>query len=202
MAESLFASIVAHGYVIIFFLVFFVEIGIPNPVPNELVLLYVGSLTAIGHLNFIAAIVTVVAADFIGTSLLYYTFYLFGGWIVSKNFKWFPTEKLAALSHTIEKRGKWGIFVGRLIPFVRGYTSVAAGLLRIPPKVFLSVVIFSAVLWSGGYVLVGHFVGPHIESFYESLGIGQVGLISIIIGVILVWSGMYGLLESGKNGAK
>lgn len=195
MAHVLFEYIAQHGYITIFILVFLVEIGIPNPVPNELVLLYVGSLTAIGTLQFIPAFLVAVAADFIGTSLLYTVCYAFGNIVVAQNYRWFPKKKLDILSEKISRRGRWGIFIGRMLPYIRGYTSVAAGLLRIHPKVFLSVVIFSAVLWSGGYVLIGHFAGPHIETIAAKLGVGQAGIIVVIVVFVLIFFGVSKVVE-------
>ncbi len=185
MAEQLFTFIAQHGYVTIFVLVFLVEIGIPNPVPNELVLLYAGSLTATGVLHLVPAFLAAVLGDFIGTTLLFTVFYFFG--TVLQNFKWFPKHKLEVLSAKISKRGKWGIFLGRLIPYIRGYTSVAAGLMQIQPRVFMSVVVFSALLWSGGYVLAGHFIGPKVVAMADQIGAGQNGVIAVIILCALIF---------------
>ncbi|MCX6740828.1 MAG: hypothetical protein NTY61_00295 [Candidatus Parcubacteria bacterium] len=44
MPHSLAVFITHYGYLAIFFLVFLQEIGVPNPVPNELVLLFSGYL--------------------------------------------------------------------------------------------------------------------------------------------------------------
>jgi membrane protein DedA with SNARE-associated domain len=52
MSPSLSAYILKYGYMAIFSLVFLQEIGVPNPVPNELVLLFSGYLTSIGQLHF------------------------------------------------------------------------------------------------------------------------------------------------------
>lgn len=79
MPHSLAVFIAHYGYPAIFSLVFLQEIGVPNPVPNELVLLFSGYLAFLGALNFVLVFLTVVAADFIGTSILYLVFYFFGG---------------------------------------------------------------------------------------------------------------------------
>jgi membrane protein DedA with SNARE-associated domain len=78
MPPELAYYIVEYGYLIIFGLVFFQELGVPNPIPNELVLLFAGYLASIGTLDFVWLIVTVVAADFIGTAILYSVFYYYG----------------------------------------------------------------------------------------------------------------------------
>ena len=67
MSPILSAYIGKYGYIAIFSLIFLQEIGVPNPVPNELVLLFSGYLTSIGKLDFITVLLTVVAADTIGS---------------------------------------------------------------------------------------------------------------------------------------
>ncbi len=155
--------ITKYGYLAIFSLVFSQEIGIPNPIPNELVILFSGYLTSVGLLSFPLVFLTVVAGDFVGTSVLYFVFHFFGDFLLLHKPKWIPIShaQIDKLGERISKKGRWGIFVGRLLPYVRGYTSVAAGLLHISPRVFLTTVIFSAIIWSGGYATIGKFIGKH-----------------------------------------
>src|SRR5574341_723231 len=129
--------ITTYGYIAIFALVFVQEIGIPNPVPNELVLLFSGYLTSIGKLNFISVWITVTAADTMGSSLLYVLFYSCGQRLLQKWPHVIPTSQLTYFTARVSHQDRWSIYVGRLMPFVRGYTAVAAGLLKIPPGIFL-----------------------------------------------------------------
>ena len=69
------AFIINYGYLAIFALVFLQEVGIPNPVPNELVLIFSGYLAFKGILYLPLVILAAVSADFIGTNILYFTFY-------------------------------------------------------------------------------------------------------------------------------
>ena len=184
MPGELAAYIIKHGYAVIFLLIFLAEIGIPNPVSSELILIFVGTLTATGTLSLLPAFVTAVSADFIGTTILYFVMYFFGAML--KKYSWFPHARVEALSKRVSKNGKWGIYVGRLIPYVRGYVSVAAGILQIPPLEFMSVVIFSALTASGGYVLIGHFIGPHLANIELELGLSQTGFIILVLIIIAI----------------
>jgi membrane protein DedA with SNARE-associated domain len=152
MSPILSEYIVKYGYIAIFLLVFLQEIGVPNPVPNELVLLFSGYLTSVEKLDFITVLITVVSADTIGSSLLYMTFYCFGQRVLQKWSHVIPTSKLAYLTARVSHQDRWSIYVGRLMPFIRGYTAVAAGLLKIPPGIFLPAVLLSALTWSGGSI--------------------------------------------------
>ena len=67
----------------------------------------------------------------------------------------------AALSRAerfLEGRGAWAIPVGRMLPFVRAFISIVAGLVRVPAGRFgvlslIGTVIYAATLSSIGYAL-------------------------------------------------
>ncbi len=80
--------IITYGYLAIFLLVFLQEIGIPNPVSNELVLIFSGSLAYSHTLSLPLILLSAISADIIGTTVLYTVFYFFGNWILSR--KWLP----------------------------------------------------------------------------------------------------------------
>lgn len=172
MPPELAAYIVKYGYFAIFSLVFIQELGVPNPVPTELILLFAGYLTSIGILDVKLAFITAIAGDLIGTTILCTIFYVFGHKLIERQPKWLPIkkEKVEKLKDIIDTKGRWGIFVWRLIPYVRGYASVAAGLLGIPLTVFVPMAAMSAVVASGGYIIVGHFFGTRWESYLLQVG--------------------------------
>lgn len=190
MPPELASFIGEYGYAAIFFLVFLQEIGVPNPVPNELVLLFCGYLASTGVLQFPLVFLSAVSADFIGTSLLYSVFYFSGHYILDHKPRWLPISQsnIEKLSERISRRGRWGILLGRFVPYLRGYVSVAAGLLQIKPKIFLTSVIVSALVWSGGYVFAGKLMGPYWDRFTDALGginIVLLAIVGIIIAVFL-----------------
>lgn len=86
--------------------------------------------------------------------------------------RWLPASPLHIdrIAHTISERRQWSIYLGSLIPFLRGYVSVAAGLLSIRPKIFIPAVIVSAITWSGGYVIAGKLLGPYWKQVAARIG--------------------------------
>ncbi len=189
MPTALVTYITHYGYFAIFSLVFLQEIGVPNPVPNETVLLFAGYLSSAGILSFPLTFITVVSADFIGTSILYLVFYHFGELILEKKPKWIPLSKthVQKISEKISDKGRWGIFVGRLVPYLRGYVSIAAGVLEIRPAIFLTTVIFSAILWSGGYAVAGVIIGPYWQTAADKIGGVQMIILTAIVVIALIF---------------
>lgn len=180
-----------YGYLAIFVLVFLQEIGVPNPIPNELVLMFSGYLSFKGILLFPLLILTAVAADVLGTSILYVVFYYSGHYIIEHKPRWFPIslKRLEHLSKRLSGDGKWKIFLGRITPFIRGYTSVIAGLLHIKPKLFFPIAVASATLWSTVCILTGRLLGGYwslVEKNFNNIKYGILGVAITVITFLVI----------------
>ena len=171
MPEEVVYYVTRYGYLAIFILVFLQEIGMPNPFPNELLLIFSGYLSFKGLLYLPYVILTAIIADFIGTNILYFLFYNTGVFIMQKKPNWIPlsARMIERLTTKISKGGLFSIYVFRLTPFTRGYTSVITGLLRIKPKVFLPIALISAISWATVYVVIGNFIGPSWNLFSKNI---------------------------------
>jgi membrane protein DedA with SNARE-associated domain len=175
---------IAHyGYLAIFILVFLQEIGVPNPATNEVMLMFGGYLSYSHSLSIFKVILVVITADVTGTCILFFTFYFFGNWLISHKPKWLQVKSTAIdrLKRHLSSKGQWSIFVGRLTPFLRGYVSVAAGILHIKPQKFLATVSLSALIWGGGFVVLGWIIAP-----YWNIAVDKLGIIENIVLILLV----------------
>jgi membrane protein DedA with SNARE-associated domain len=107
---------------------------------------------------------------------------------MKKKPKWVPLSEsmVDRLSDKISKGGQWSIYIFRLTPFTRGYTSVITGLLQIKPEVFLPLAFISGLSWATIYVVIGHYIGPSWNLFTANIEIFK----SIMIAVLFIISGM------------
>jgi membrane protein DedA with SNARE-associated domain len=191
--------ITRYGYVAIFLLVLLQELGVPNPVTNEFVLLFSGYLAFSGALSLWLVVLTAVSADCIGTTILYAVFYRFGKLIVGHPPRWLPVSpmRIAQVVDRISTRQQRSIYIGRLIPFLRGYVSVAAGILTVSPKIFIPAVVVSAITWSGGYVIAGRILGPYWE--HIAARIGRIESLILLVTLIVIAT-LMGRAFIRKNG--
>lgn len=173
-----------YGYLVIFFFVFLQEIGLPTPIPNEVMLLFSGYLTTTGALNFWYTFSAAALGDIIGTVVLYLLFYFFSGFMVRRWGRFIHEERLNSIREKLEERGRWGIFLGRFVPYLRGYVSLAAGFVRIHPAVFIPIIVIPAIIWSGGYVVIGRFMGERASAWFGKFGEHQ--LLTIVIGLVML----------------
>lgn len=191
MREEVVYYIIRYGYIAIFTLIFLQEIGMPNPFPNELLLIFTGYLTFKGLLFLPFVILTAISADFLGTNILYFLFFNAGTYIIQKKPRWFPlsARMLDQLTTKITEGGKFSIFLFRLTPFTRGYTSVITGLLRVKPRVFLPIAMSSGMIWASIYVIIGRLIGPSWNKFSENLNSFRyvlLGVLALILWLVLV----------------
>jgi membrane protein DedA with SNARE-associated domain len=186
MPEEIVYYVTRYGYLAIFVLVFLQEIGMPNPFPNEILLMFSGYLSFKGLLYLPSVILTVVLADFVGTNILYFIFYSAGAFIMQKKPRWIPLsdKMISQLTDRISKGGKLSIYIFRVTPFTRGYASVITGLLQIKPVIFLPLALVSGFTWALIYVVIGYYIGPSWEMFTESMGRFKY-LLLIVLAVVL-----------------
>jgi membrane protein DedA with SNARE-associated domain len=189
MPEELVYYITKYGYLAIFVMIFLQETGMPNPFPNELLLMFSGYMAYKGFLFIPFLILTAVSADVTGTCILYFLFFFTGAAILRKRPKWlFISEKLlTSLNRRISKGGGFTIFLFRLTPFTRGYASVIAGLLGIKSNLFLPVALGSALTWAAFYSTLGYMIGPSWDQFVTQLDNFKYIMPAILIVIILIF---------------
>ena len=196
MSPSIANFIAQYGYLAIFGIIILQEIGAPLPIPNEIVLMFCGFLAFSGKLELFLVILTAFAASMAGAWLLYGVFYWFGIWIHPK----LPAVLqgfIKTASDKVDRHPVW-IFIGRVVPFGRGYICIAAGLAKIKPLQFLTVTLIADTIWNGGFVLLGFCTGKYWEVTAEKVG-GIVHLILVIIIAFIVYQLGKALIAKMKN---
>lgn len=188
MAAQLLQEILAHGYLAIFFIIFLQELGIPTPIPNELSLFFFGYLSSLGDLQLPLVLVTAICAELSGSSLLYLICYFFGPLFARVCPRWLPIprRKLGALKDRMVREGMGRIFICRLTPFVRGYASALAGLLRINPGKYLVAATAAACCSTTVYVMAGWTLAPFWKLIGERVLAGGNALLIAFL-VLAIW---------------
>lgn len=190
MPEGVVNYIMEYGYIAVFVIVFLQELGVPNPIPVELFLIFSGYLSFKGILYLPFIIVTAIAADFIGSNILYFIFLSSGKLLLQKKPRWIPVteEMITRFSLKITNGGLWSIYGFRLISFTRGYTSIVTGLLQIKPRIYLPIVIISASTWTMVYVILGFMLGPSWDRLvknFDGFKFLMIGMILLIVCILI-----------------
>ena len=120
---------------------------------------------------------------------------------MKKKPKWIPlsVRTLDRITAKIATGGNFSLYIFRLTPFTRGYTSVIAGLLRIKPEVYLPVVLITAFTWAAVYIIIGKLIGPSWDLFSENINNFKYYMIltlAIISGMVFL---VFFIRKKGKN---
>lgn len=175
-------TISSLGYFGIFILMFLESTVIP--VPSEVVMIPAGYLAYKGEMN-IYIVILLGALGSLGGALFNYYFALkFGKRFLMKYGKYFfvSHETIEKTETFFKNHGHISTFSGRLIPGLRHYISLPAGLARMNLFVFCLYTTLGATLWVVILTLLGYYLGDNEALVKEYLRYLIVGvLISLAI---------------------
>src|SRR5580693_1762440 len=130
------------------------------PIPSEVTFGFAGVLAYQGHLNLALVIIIGSLAELAGSYASYAIGRVGGKPLVHKLGRYvLVTESdVSRAERFLEGRGGWAITVGRMLPFIRAFTSIVAGLVRVPAVRFgilslIGTVIYATALSTAGYAL-------------------------------------------------
>lgn len=154
-------SVAMYGYLALFLVLFLEELGVPLPLPGDLALLFTGFLVGRGVLRFEVAVLTVVLAGFGGASALYLLSRRYGRTAVERYGRYLHLDpaRLAWLEARFRRFGPLAVLVARVTPGLRIYTSILAGLGRVPYSRFALALGPAALLWAVAFIWLGGLVG-------------------------------------------
>ena len=141
------------------------------PFPSEVIMIPAGYLAFKGEMNLVAAIATGILGSVAGALFNYYLAMHFGRRFLLRYGKYFFLDEkgLAKLEGFFARHGEISTFNGRLIPGIRQYISLPAGLARMPVGRFALYTALGAGIWVTVLALLGYFLGANEEKVSQYL---------------------------------
>ncbi len=184
------------GYLALFVATFISSMAIP--IGAEIAIGYAGALasgqlTTTGHDHLHLALVIVVAAlgEVVGSTAGYLIGRFGGRPLVDKVGKYIllTHRDLDRAEAWFARRGEPFVFFGRLIPLLRSFVSLAAGLGEMAYWKFLAFTVAGCVLWCGALAGIGYSLGSswhHVIKGFSYAGYVLAVLFVVLIVVVLV----------------
>ena len=137
------------------------------PLPSEAVLPFAGYIVSKGEMNFHIAAFASAIGCVLGSLPSYYIGYFGGRTFVEKYGKYFLVSKkdLEEADKWVEKYGDWAFFLCRMLPVVRTFISLPAGILRAKKRFFFTFTFLGSLVWSYVLIFVGVKMGQNMEAF-------------------------------------
>ncbi|HWO83173.1 MAG TPA: DedA family protein [Solirubrobacterales bacterium] len=166
------------------------------PVPSEAIMLFAGSSVAAGDLTLFGVVAAGVLGNLVGSWIAYAVGYYGRIDLLEKN----------KLIHISPKHLKWAddwfarygnatVFFSRMLPIIRTFISLPAGVARMPFWRFSAYTLLGSIPWVLMLAIVGEKVGENWEDWRHKLGyLDYVVLAAIVAGVV------YWLLKRRRGG--
>lgn len=157
------------GYVGIFFLMLLESSFFPFP--SEVVMIPAGFIAFQGGMNPYAAVVAGTAGSLAGALLNYFLAVYLGRPILLKigRYFFFGEPALQKIESYFSKHGEISTFNGRLIPGIRQYISLPAGLARMDIGKFAFYTALGAGIWVAILTALGYLMGSQEDLLRENL---------------------------------
>ncbi len=159
------------------------------PFPSEVIMIPAGYLAFQGKMNLYAAIFMGIAGSLAGALFNYWLAVRFGRRFLLRYGRYlFLDEKgLAKLERFFARHGEISTFNGRLIPGVRQYISLPAGLARMSLGRFALYTSLGAGIWVTVLALLGYFLGAHEERVRATLHDATLVALAAVAGLTLFY---------------
>jgi membrane protein DedA with SNARE-associated domain len=174
------------GYVGIFLLMILESALIP--IPSEIIMPFSGFLVPSGKFHPIAVILAGSLGNLVGSVLTYYIGIKFGRAFIIKYGKYifFKENHLEFTDKLFKKYGDRISFVGRLLPLIRTYVSLPAGIGKTNLAKFVFYTFAGSVIWSTMLTYAGIQLGNNWENIDKySIYLDIAAVFAIV--VFIVW---------------
>lgn len=178
-------SIGSAGYLGIFALMFLESTFFPFP--SEVVMIPAGYLSFKGEMNLFVVIIIGTLGSLAGALCNYYLSKFLGRKMLLKYGKYvfFDASKMSKLESFFDKHGDISTFNGRLIPGIRQYISLPAGLARMNIYKFSLYTTLGAAIWVSILAVLGYFIGDQQELASEYLHTIIIATLVVLVGFTL-----------------
>jgi membrane protein DedA with SNARE-associated domain len=156
------------------------------PIPSEITFGFAGVLAYQGHLSLVWVIILGTTAELAG-SLLSYAVGRRAGRSVITRYGHYVLISEADVSRTerfLAGRGAWAIPVGRVLPFVRSFTSVVAGLTRVPLSRFALLSLIGTAVYATLIAGAGYGLGTAWHSAAHDLSVAGLVIAVLVVAAI------------------
>jgi len=176
--------VASSGYVAIFVLSILQSCCVPTS--SELTLGFAGVLAAQGKLSLPAVIVVGASGEIVGA---------YGAWVIGRfggrafverygKYVLMSTHDLDRAQAWYERHERWGVFASRLLPVIRNFVAVPAGVAEVPLVSFGVLTALGSLVWDAAMAFIGYEIGGSWRSVMK--GFSDAGYLLAAAAVIAI----------------
>jgi membrane protein DedA with SNARE-associated domain len=158
------------------------------PVPSEAIMLFAGFAVSKGELTLFGIVAAGVLGNLVGSWIGYAIGY-YGRTDLLERFPVFHVSpaRMRQVESWFERNGNAAVFFSRMLPIVRTFVSLPAGVARYPLARFSALTILGSIPWVLALALVGEAVGANWEDWRHNLSYLDYVVAAAIVGAVGWW---------------
>lgn len=174
------------GYSGVFILSLLESAGIP--IPSEVVVPFSGFLVNSGRFSFWPLVFVVTFANLVGSIILFFIGKKGFRWILENYGKYIFVSKkdLDISDEWFKKHGIKAVFFGRMLPIVRTFISLPAGIAEINFKKFVIFTFLGGLPWNFVLALIGVKAGENWNSVLKYFREFNIFIVALLV-ILIVW---------------
>jgi membrane protein DedA with SNARE-associated domain len=174
----------SSGYLAIFLLSVLQSCCVPTS--SELTLGFAGVLSAEGQLSLPGAILAGALGELVGANIAWFIGRTGGRAFVDRFGKYLllSHRDLDRAEAWYGRHGRWGVFGSRLLPVIRNFVALPAGVAEVPLLRFEVLTAAGSLVWDGAMALIGYEVGGQWKSVMH--GFSDAGYVLGALAVVAV----------------
>jgi membrane protein DedA with SNARE-associated domain len=159
------------------------------PISSEITFGFAGVLAFQGHLNLALVIIIGTVAELAGS----FTSFSVGRWggrpLVDKvgRYVLITRSDVDRAERFLAGRGAWAVPVGRMLPVIRAFTSIVAGLIEMPPLRFLLLSAIGTVIYASALSAIGYGLGSAWTNVEHSLSVFGYVIVALVVVAIVAF---------------
>ena len=155
---------------------------------SQVLYIIVGYFVGTGALSLFPASLIGALGNTIGNIALYEAVRRHGIHYVEK-FQLFPLRDIKKIQIVFRKRGTWFLFVGKLLPAIKVFVPIFAGIGRVHRGIFATFMFTASWIWSLAFIAIGYFFG-------KSAGVWKSYSILLVVVAFIVLLIFYRMLNA------
>ena len=158
------------------------------PIPSEAVMLFAGFNVSTGDQTLLGICLAGFAGNMVGSWVTYAIGYYGRVDLLERNkLVHVSPARRATVDRWFTRHGDATVFFARLVPLVRAFISLPAGLAKMPFWRFTWLTALGSLPWVVGFGLIGRAVGDNWEKWRNHLAILDYIVVVAIVALIVYW---------------
>lgn len=156
------------------------------PTSSELTLGFAGVLAAEGELSLPGAILVGAFGELVGAYIAWIIGRTGGRTFVDRFGKYLllTHHDLDRAEGWYRRHGSWGVFGGRLVPVIRNFAALPAGVAEVPLVRFGVLTAIGSLIWDGAMAIIGYSVGSSYQKVMK--GFSDAGYLLGAVAVLAI----------------